>query len=74
MQIESNLANARSYNEREVCRVINAKQQKLYVKHKVYPIDMYCSYDTEGNDIVVYIFLKNETQELYQKWLRHELD
>lgn len=73
MNIESNL-NPRTYRENEVVRVINSKQQRLYVKHHCYPIDIYVSQDQEGNDVVVYIFLKSETQELYRKWLNHELD
>ena len=26
---------------------------KLYIKHKVYPIDMYASLDDNGNDVIV---------------------
>lgn len=73
MEIESNL-HPRTYTEREVVRVVNSKQQKLYVKHKCYPIDIYSSQDQDGNDVTVFIFLKNETQELYKLWLKRELD
>ena len=63
----------RPYTEKEVCRIINPLQQRLYIKHKVYPIDMYSSIDESGKDIVVYIFLREETKDLYQKWLDYEL-
>ena len=73
MQIESNLK-PRTYSEKEVCRIVNEVQYKRYIKHRVFPIDMYPSIDENGRDIIVYIFLREETYELYQKWLAHELE
>lgn len=35
----------RLYNTHEVVRIVNPKQRDLYIKHRVYPID-----------IIVYIF------------------
>lgn len=64
----------RDYHLKEVYRLINPKQVKLYIKHEVYPIDMYTSLDDNGHDVIVYVFLREETQELYQKWLAHELE
>lgn len=58
----------RPYMIDEVVRIVNPKQRDLYVKHEVYPIDIYPSVDKDGKDITVYIFLKEETQNLYQKW------
>ena len=55
MNIESNLK-PRNYNEREVCRIVNPLQAKMYIKNRVYPIDLYTSYDKNGSDIIVYIF------------------
>lgn len=64
----------RDYYRGEVCRIINQKQMRLYVKNNVYPIDMYLSIDDNNNDIMVYIFLKEETKDLFQAWLAHELE
>ena len=64
----------RDYNEKEVCRILNPKQWKLYIKHNVYPIDIYSSFDNNGNDVIVFIFLKEETKDLYQAWLNYELE
>lgn len=64
----------RPYMIDEVVRIVNPKQRDLYVKHEVYPIDIYPSVDREGKDVTVYIFLKSETQDLYQKWLEHTLE
>ncbi len=73
MNIESNL-NPRVYTQREVCRIVNPKQAKMYIKNKIYPIDLYASCDNDGNDIIVYIFLRSETKDVYKAWLSHELN
>lgn len=72
MKIEPNLR-YRPYTEKEVCRIVNPKQRDLYIKHRVFPIDIYPSIDSNNNDINVYIFLKDETKELYQMWINREL-
>ena len=72
MVIRTNL-HPRDYSEKEVCRIVNQKQVKLYTKARVYPMHMYPSLGKDGNDIVVYIYLKEETKELYQQWLAREL-
>ena len=72
-EIETHL-HPRNYVQSEVYRIINPKQIRLYIKNKVYPIDMYASIDDKGNDVTVYVFLREETKELYQAWLAHELE
>ena len=72
-KIETHLY-SRDYTQNEVYRIINPKQVRLYIKNNVYPIDMYSSYDDKGNDVVVYVFLREETRDLYQAWLAHELE
>lgn len=73
MNIESNLK-PRTYKENEVCRIVNPKQNLLYIKNRIYPIDMYPSIDKFGNDVIVYIYLKSETKDVYQKWLNYSLE
>lgn len=72
MMIPTHL-HSRSYSADEVCRIVNEVQYKRYIKHGAYPIDIYAGYDQDEKDIIVYIFLKEETQELYKLWLAHEL-
>lgn len=64
----------RPYMLNEVVRIVNPKQRDLYIKHEAYPIDIYPSIDKEGKNIIVYIFLREETQDLYQKWCDHTLE
>lgn len=73
MKIQSNL-HPRSYTEKEVCRIINPKQRDLYIKHRVFPIDIYPSVTDDGKDINVYIFLLEDTKGVYKKWLDHTLE
>jgi len=72
VEIKSNLS-PRDYTEKEVCRIINPLQAKMYIKNRVYPIDIYTSFDMNGNDIIVYIFLRKDTQDVYKKWINYEL-
>ena len=60
--------NPRDYYLNEVCRILNPKQQTLYLKHGVYPVDMYTSIDSKtNNDVIVMLFDKSETTDLYTK-------
>ena len=58
MKIKTNL-NPRDYTLGEVARIINPKQQLLYTKNQIYPIDIYTSIDERTNNaVLVMIFLK----------------
>lgn len=72
--IKTNI-NSRDYKYNEVVRICNVKQQIFYLSSGVYPIDIYTSYD-DNNDrkIIVMIFEKDKTKELYQKWLNYDVD
>lgn len=68
MIIESNLKCGR-YTDKEVIRIYNRDQQIFYVDSGVYPIDIYTSYAPKNNrKIIVMIFNRNDTKEVYQKW------
>lgn len=72
-RFRSNLT-GKEYNLHDVCRIVNPKQQLLYVKNGLYPIDMYTSLDSKTNNtILVMIFLREESYPLYEKWCNHEL-
>lgn len=72
MIIESNLK-PRSYNEKEIIRIYNRDQQTFYIDSGIYPIDLYPSYSPKNDrKIIVMIFLKNDTKEVYMKWKNYE--
>ena len=72
MTIESNLK-PRSYNEKEIIRIYNRDQQTFYIDSGIFPIDLYPSYSPKNDrKIIVMIFLKNDTKEVYMKWKNYE--
>ena len=72
--IKTNI-NARDYKYNEVVRICNVKQQIFYLSSGVYPIYIYTSYDDKNDrKIIVMIFEKDKTKELYQKWLNYDVD
>lgn len=72
MTIESNLK-PRSYNEKEIIRIYNRDQQTFYIDSGIYHIDLYPSYSPKNDrKIIVMIFLKNDTKEVYMKWKNYE--
>lgn len=74
MDYEISKISGKQYLLKDIIRVIDPKQQKLYIKHEVYPIDMYTTTDIEtGEDKLVMLFSKKESQPLYILWKNREL-
>lgn len=64
----------KKYAVQDVVRILNPKQQLLYIKSGLYPLDLYVSIDSKtGKDVLVMLFSKEESYPLYQKWCDHEL-
>ena len=62
------------YCLKEHVRVVDPKQQKLYVKKEVYPVVMYTTLDENTGEVkLVMIFSKRETKDLYILWKNREL-
>lgn len=62
------------YDPREMVRIVNQKQCALYMMHGASLYDIYATNDYKtGEPILVYLFSKNETGELYRKWNKREL-
>ena len=53
----------------EVVNIVNFKQVALYLKHNVKPIDIKLGY----KDKIIFIFNKEDTKEVFDKWVKHEL-
>ena len=67
-------ATRKKYEVKDVVRILNPKQQLLYIKSGLYPLDLYVSIDNKtGKDVLVMLFSKEESYPLYQKWCDHEL-
>ena len=69
MDYEISKISGKQYQLKDIVRVIDPKQMKLYVKNEVYPVDMYTTTDIEtGEDKLVMLFSKKESQPLYILW------
>ena len=74
MIVKTNLK-PRDYTIKEVIRIVNPKQYILYIKNGIFPIDVYTSIDFEtNNNILVMVFLKEETADVYKKWCDYNLE
>lgn len=72
MDFEISKISGKSYYLKDVARIEDPKQQKLYIKHDVYPIDMYTTTDN-GIDKLIMLFSRRDSQPLYILWKNHEL-
>lgn len=61
----------REYLPHEAVRVKDSNQNFLYLKHGARPVDIYVV--PEKHDII-FVYLKSETKELYEKYRRYELE
>ena len=74
MDFEISNISGKQYLLKDVVRVVDPKQMRLYVKNEFYPIDMYTTTDIEtGEDKLVMLFSKKESQPLYILWKKREL-
>ena len=56
MDYEISKISGERYILKDVVRVIDPKQQKLYIKHDVYPVDMYTTSDIETKEEILQLF------------------
>lgn len=49
-------------------KIVNYKQASMYIKQGIKPIDLYYT------DTLVFVFNRNETKEVYDKWCKYELN
>lgn len=63
----------KTYCPSDCVRLVNIKQWIFYMKHNVEILDFYPSVDFKtGQDVMVYIVNKYDSQEAYKKWMGYE--
>ena len=70
--VKSNFTN-KEYETKKVIRILNAQQAAAYIKYGVELLDLWLSKDKDGKPILVFIFDKEESKEVYDLWCKHEL-
>ena len=63
------------YAPSDVVRIVNPKQSAAYLAHGAKLLDVYPSRDFETHlPILVFIYSRKDTQELYDLWCNQELN
>lgn len=64
-----------AYNVSETIRIIGHTQIAAYWLNGVIPLEIYPSRDfNTGKPILVGVFYKEDTKEVFDKWVKHELN
>lgn len=58
----------REYEIEDTVRIVNTRQAGLYIKHNIPLVDIFWSRDT-----LVFVFDREASREVYEKWCNHEL-
>lgn len=65
----TSLLTNKDYYPTRCARIVNPQQVVFYWVNNVYPVDIYPSVDfNTGRPILVYIFEKEKTRDLYEQW------
>lgn len=64
----------KTYDPARCVRILNSLQACKYIKAQCLPLDIYTSIDQKtGQDVLVFLFDRNESKDLYTAWCNHEL-
>lgn len=64
----------KTYDPSKVVRIVNYKQATMYITHGAELLDLYPSRSHKnGEALLVYIFDRSATTNLYDKWCNYEL-
>lgn len=65
---------SQDYYSNEAIRILDPMQAALYWTNGVIPLDIFPSRDYKTDKaLIVYVFRKSETKEVFDKWCRREL-
>lgn len=61
------------YDVYKCVRIVNIQQVSAYLDNDADLLDVYVSKDNNDKRILVFLFDRNSTKQLYDKWCKHEL-
>ena len=65
----------KEYYAKDAIRILDPKQAALYWNNHVEPLDIYPSRDYKTNKaLIVFVFKRDETKEVFDLWCKHELE
>lgn len=66
---------SQDYYASEAIRILDPFQAALYWSNGVMPLDIFPSRDYKTNKaLIVYVFRKTDTKDVFDRWCRHELN
>lgn len=72
-KVEGKFSN-KNYYVNEAIRILDPVQAALYWANGIEPLDIYPSRDYKTNKaLIVYVFKREETKDVFDKWCKHEL-
>jgi len=71
--IRKSKISGRKYDVFRALRIINPQQCAAYLEYGAELLDVYVSEDKDGKRILVFLFDREGTKDLYDKWCKHEL-
>ena len=63
-----NMYHTSRYKKDDIISILNPKQAAFYWSRGLEPIDIYPSVDLKGNPVIVFVFKRSETKELFTEW------
>ena len=72
MKTTSNITGNSYFPGKDTVYITNMRQAQLYMRHGAKLLDIL--YDNTKNDALVFVFVRSETKDLYEKWNAHELE
>lgn len=64
-----------NYFSKDIIRIVNLKQSMAFISNGAELLDIYTSRDRKTNEpILVFVFNRESTKELFVKWCNHELE
>ena len=65
----------KEYYAKDAIRILDPKQAALQWNNHVEPLDIYPSRDYKTNKaLIVFVFKRDETKEVFDLWCKHELE
>lgn len=64
----------KKYNLFDCITIYNLNQSIAYISNGVFPVDIKIGRNKQDAPILVFYFVKDETKDVYERWVNHELE
>jgi hypothetical protein len=64
----------KKYNVFDCIKIFNLDQSIAYMNNGVMPVDIKIAKGRTDRPVLVFYFVKDETKDVYERWVNHELE